>query len=66
LTAWQPNGRPASTRHEKRSTHSSSAPRWCEPAGTVARAAEELGVTRQGLTKLMVRLGLNTWFDVDA
>jgi DNA-binding NtrC family response regulator/tetratricopeptide (TPR) repeat protein len=28
--------------------------------GHRARAAEELGVTRQGLTKLMVRLGLNT------
>jgi DNA-binding NtrC family response regulator len=28
--------------------------------GHRARAAEELGVTRQGLTKLMARLGLNT------
>jgi DNA-binding NtrC family response regulator len=34
--------------------------------GHRARAAEELGVTRQGLTKLMVRLGLNTGSTLNA
>ncbi len=55
-------GRPragGSTRRGARSKSDSSARRSCAPAATAARAAEELGVTRQGLTKLMARLGID-------
>ena len=41
-----------------RSTNASCARRWSEPAAAARRRRSSLGISRQGLTKLMTRLGI--------
>ena len=51
--------RRVSMTRDERSTPNSFVPRWRERAASGRARPQELGVTRQGLTKLMDRLGLN-------